>query len=390
MSIVKASPTMQYIDVPIVSKSIYEPQIVFFSGGTAVSPLASCLKKYTKNTIHIITPFDSGGSSAVLRKIFSMPAVGDLRARLIALIDDTQPDYMIKVCLFNYRLPEEACAEALFSELTEFAYGTHRIISQLSAPFLKVIKDNVQYFLKQVPKDTDLSGASIGNILLTAKYLQEDRDLVAAVSFFSQWLGIHGVVHPLVDVYAHLCVELQNGEKCIGQHCFTGKDVEPIKSPIQSIWFTDTLESTDSINLKAYDETSQYIKKADLICFPMGSFFSSIVANLLPEGIAEAISQTTCPKVFIPNKARDPELFGYSVQDQIEYLAYVLGCRVDQQIYPDIIILDEDIEAYSGGDSLLSWLYQKGIQVIQSNLVVDDQHSYFEPKTLSKLLLSLL
>ena len=47
------------------------PKILFFSGGSALQGLCRELVTYTHNSIHIITPFDSGGSSAVLRKKFA-------------------------------------------------------------------------------------------------------------------------------------------------------------------------------------------------------------------------------------------------------------------------------------------------------------------------------
>ncbi|MFW5958104.1 MAG: GAK system CofD-like protein, partial [Desulfosalsimonas sp.] len=50
------------------------PRLLFFSGGTALRELSAQLIGYTHNSIHIITPFDSGGSSAELRRVFHMPA----------------------------------------------------------------------------------------------------------------------------------------------------------------------------------------------------------------------------------------------------------------------------------------------------------------------------
>ena len=41
----------------------YGPKILFFSGGSAMRDLASVLKNYTHNSVSLITPFDSGGSS---------------------------------------------------------------------------------------------------------------------------------------------------------------------------------------------------------------------------------------------------------------------------------------------------------------------------------------
>ena len=65
------------------------PRILFFSGGTAMRGLSRKLKRYTHNSTHLITPFDSGGSSAKLRDAFDMLSIGDIRNRLVALADET-------------------------------------------------------------------------------------------------------------------------------------------------------------------------------------------------------------------------------------------------------------------------------------------------------------
>src|SRR5688572_20780353 len=82
------------------------PRILFFSGGTALRPLSRALKLLTHNSIHLITPFDSGGSSAALRRAFGMPALGDLRNRLLALADETVRGNPRVFRLFGYRLPD--------------------------------------------------------------------------------------------------------------------------------------------------------------------------------------------------------------------------------------------------------------------------------------------
>ena len=54
-------------------------------------------------TIHFITPFDSGGSSAQLRKEFNTIAIGDYRNRLIALIPTTLGKFTAKsLFIFNF------------------------------------------------------------------------------------------------------------------------------------------------------------------------------------------------------------------------------------------------------------------------------------------------
>jgi 2-phospho-L-lactate transferase/gluconeogenesis factor (CofD/UPF0052 family) len=67
------------------------PRILFFSGGTALRGLSRLLPGWTERSIHLVTPFDSGGSSAALRRALGMPAVGDLRNRILALADVASP-----------------------------------------------------------------------------------------------------------------------------------------------------------------------------------------------------------------------------------------------------------------------------------------------------------
>lgn len=85
------------------------PRLVF-TGGTALRDLSRQLIHYTHNSVHLVTPFDSGGSSAALRRSFAMPAVGDIRNRLLALADSAVvPAAVMAFCAS--RLPDkcEAC-----------------------------------------------------------------------------------------------------------------------------------------------------------------------------------------------------------------------------------------------------------------------------------------
>lgn len=83
-------------------------RILFFSGGTALAPVAAELSRHTRNAVHVITTFDSGGSSAELRRAFDMPAVGDIRARIMALADRSLEGNPETVELLGYRLPKDA------------------------------------------------------------------------------------------------------------------------------------------------------------------------------------------------------------------------------------------------------------------------------------------
>ena len=53
------------------------PRIVVIGGGSGTSTLLRGLKRYTPNLTAIITMFDSGGSSGLLRREFGYPPFGD-------------------------------------------------------------------------------------------------------------------------------------------------------------------------------------------------------------------------------------------------------------------------------------------------------------------------
>ena len=65
------------------------PRLTFFTGGTALRALSRELTRHTHKSVHLVTTFDSGGSSAALRQAFAMPAMGDIRNRLLALADSS-------------------------------------------------------------------------------------------------------------------------------------------------------------------------------------------------------------------------------------------------------------------------------------------------------------
>ena len=210
-------------------------RILFFSGGTALAPVAAELSRHTRNAVHVITTFDSGGSSAELRRAFDMPAVGDIRARIMALADRSLEGNPETVELLGYRLPKDAGPEALHRELASLASGAHPLVAAIPEPMNEVVTQHLSAFRSLMPVDMELAGASIGNLILTSGYLSLDRQLEPVVRVFSGMVQARGVVMPVADSCAHLCVRLENGEVIVGQHRFTGKTATAITSPILDI-----------------------------------------------------------------------------------------------------------------------------------------------------------
>ncbi len=115
------------------------PRMLFFSGGTALNGLSKALKNYTHNSTHLVTPFDSGGSSAELRNAFDMPSIGDLRSRLIALADETVLGHPEVYQLFNYRFPKHKSEKQLRQRLNKMVVGKSSLVVGISNPMRRLI-----------------------------------------------------------------------------------------------------------------------------------------------------------------------------------------------------------------------------------------------------------
>lgn len=366
------------------------PKLLFFSGGTALRDLSQALVHYTHNSIHLITPFDSGGSSAKLRRAFHMPAVGDIRYRLMALSDKSLHGNPEIFSLFSYRLPKQGMRDSLVAELQTMISGTHALVSGVPHPLRRIIRNHLQLFFERMPAEFDLAGASIGNLILAAGYLENREHLDPVVYIFTNLVRVRGVVRPVTSRSLHLGALLADGRVVIGQHLLTGKEVEPISARIEKLF----LVNGDYLPVKCTirEKVRGLIRQADLICYPMGSFFSSVLANLLPRETGRTIKENICPKVFIPNTGSDPELIGHDLVSQVAMLLHVL--RKDDPVHVTVrdvlhyVILDTHDEHYAGGvdEERLQGL---GVMVLRFPLVSAVSTPHIDPELLLPVLLSL-
>ncbi|MCT4627370.1 GAK system CofD-like protein [Halodesulfovibrio sp.] len=368
------------------------PRILFFSGGTALQNVSRDIIKYTHNSIHLITPFDSGGSSAVLRNEFSMPAVGDIRNRLMSLADDSVLGNPEIYDFFTHRLDKTATQQELRNELKELSEGHHPLILAVPYPMRKLIQSSMISIKNHISDSFDLRGASLGNLVLTAGYLDNGRQLAPVIYLFSKLAEVRGIVRPIANATAQLAVSLADNRTVIGQHLITGKETAPLSTKIKNIWLAESQESPKHVSLSISSRTSALINEAELICYPMGSFYSSVIANLLPQGVGTSIAQTKCPKVFIPNTGTDVELVGHTLSEQIETLLFHLkkdnASTITTNDVLNLIVLDSDSTRYNGSinNDMLS---REGISVVSYDLITNQSSPYIDAAVLNRILLSL-
>jgi len=368
------------------------PCVLFFSGGTALNAVSRILKNFTHNSIHMLTPFDSGGSSAKLRQAFAMPSIGDLRSRLMALADETVTGHPEIYNLFTYRFPMQAQKGDLLSQLESMIRGSHPLMEPVSNPMRRLIRNQMGFFYDAMPAKFDLRGASIGNLILTGGYLNNHEHLDPIIFLFEKLVGVQGTVRAVTNNNLHLAAELKDGSRIIGQHLLTGKEVAPLTSPIKQLSLSKRLDEFTPAKSQLRKKNHKLIQKAELICYPPGSFYSSLVANLLPQGVGSAIAANDCPKVYIPNLGHDPEQIGmtldHSLQRLTEYLRADVPDDCPGERVLNFVLMDSKNGTYHS--PLSNTLVRKlNIQVIDTPLISKRGASYYDARMLVSALLSL-
>ncbi|GAB6125963.1 GAK system CofD-like protein [Humidesulfovibrio idahonensis] len=374
------------------------PKLLFFSGGTALKRASARLVNYTHNSVHVITPFDSGGSSAKLRLAFNMPAVGDIRNRLMALADQSLRGNPEIFALFAHRLPAGPAGQngqdgpdqgALRHTLDHMVRGKNELVARIPDPMRKIVRNHLAMFQQNMPDDFDLRGASIGNLVLAGGYLANRRHLDPVIFMFSNLVQVRGTVRPVVNKNLHLAAELADGSLVVGQHRMTGKETAKLASPITRLYLSDDTGRT--VEQPIRDKMRTLIQGAELICYPMGSFHSSVLANLLPRGVGQAVAQATCPKVYVPSTGVDPECLGLSVADQVERLAGVLMNDAPGIALCDVlhfVLVDTAHGQYPGGLDLAR-IRNLGVEVIDCPLIGYGHSPDIDDRFLVPILLSL-
>lgn len=373
------------------------PGILFFSGGSALRRVSRKLKRYTHNSVHLITPFDSGGSSAKLRDAFHMLSVGDLRNRMIALADESVQGNPAVYELFSHRLGAADSAESadqgeLRARLERMVAGDDPLVARVPPPLGEIICNHLGFFLEAMPDGFDLRGASIGNLILAGGYLNHGQRIEPALFLFSKLVEVRGTVRAVVEGDLHLVANLADGAVIVGQHAITGKETPPLRSRIVDLSLSRSKERAERASVAIDERTRELIADAELICYPIGSFFTSVLATLLPDGVGRAIAGNGCPKVYVPNLGDDPELIGMSLRRQVE--AILSKLRQDAGELParrflDFVLIDSKRGRYHGFDDAAA-IRELGVDVIDLELVTPRSSPLIDEERLVAALLSLV
>lgn len=281
------------------------PPLTLVSGGTGARTLSETLTRYTHASSHVLPMFDDGGSSRELRERLGMPPPGDLRNRLMALSDMSMSGNPEVSRLFRTRLPAQADPQQLEQQLLDFLSETHPQMERIEQRYRRIIINHLERFISNKPPGFDLRGGNIGNFVIAGAYLSIG-DLESVIFEFSALAAVRGQVYPVcTGARYHLKAELEDGSVWIGQSKITSRPHPPIRrlAIVEQQQDGSFVEARPPLNPLA----AEAIRKTALVAFTMGSFYTSIVSNLLVDGMGQAIRETKRPKVFVANLFRDHE-----------------------------------------------------------------------------------
>jgi CofD-related protein of GAK system len=314
------------------------PPIAILSGGSGARRLSETLIRFTHHSVHVLPVFDDGGSSRELRRKFSMPPPGDLRNRLMALSDMTRAGNPDVSRLFRTRLPSHAAPDELQAELASFISGEHPQTAKIERRYRRIIMNHLDRFNYMKPADFDLRGGNIGNFVIAGSYLSVG-DLESVIFEFSALAAVRGAVYPVcTGAHLHLKAEFEDGSSWVGQSRITSRSHPPVKRlaivekrPGPPLVKVDSSPDGEPADAAAEEECPEVqpplnplaetaIRRSSLICYAMGSFYTSIISNTLATGLGAAIRETMRPKVFIANLTRDAETQGLTVSGMLREL----------------------------------------------------------------------
>jgi len=238
---------------------------VIIGGGTGLPVLLRGLKKYPVDITAIVTVADDGGSSGRIREEMDMPSPGDIRNVLAALSD----------------------VEPLVEQMFQHRFKT----------------------------DNELSGHSLGNLIIAA-LTSITGNFVHAVQEMSKVLNVHGKVLPAANQSVVLHAEMTDGTIVSGESKipFSGKK-------IKRVFLTPDV-------IYPLSETIREIRQADLIVIGPGSLYTSVLPNLIVPQLGEEVCKAKAKKVYICNlMTQAGETLDYTASDHVEAIYQHMQCR---------------------------------------------------------------
>ena len=310
------------------------PAVVVIGGGTGLSVLLRGIKSVTSNITAIVTVADDGGSSGRIREDLGMIPPGDLRNCLVALAD----------------------TEPLMEKLFQHRFGG----------------------------GGGLAGHSFGNLFIAAM-TEVLGDVELALKESSKVLAVRGQVLPASTQTIRLTAEMADGtliegesriplaNKVIRRVSIVPAEVPPVQASLDAI------------------------QAADAVVLGPGSLYTSVLPNLLVQGVAEALRETQAVKIYICNVMTQPgETDGFTASQHVK----AIFDHVGPGIIDYVVVNTQEVagnlrEVYARQGAVpvvpdVDALKALGVKVIEANLISETNLVRHDPLKLSRAIISMV
>lgn len=310
------------------------PNVAVVGGGHGLSVLLRGIKAATSNVTAVVTVADDGGSSGRLREEFGIIPPGDLRNCLVALAD-TEP---LMEKLFQYRFKGES----------------------------------------------ELAGHSFGNLFIAAMN-EVTGDMEQALQESSKVLAVKGQVLPASKDHVRLDAIMEDGTVVEGE-----SQIPEVHKRIKRVrLFPEKVQPVQS----ALDA----LMNADAIILGPGSLYTSIMPNLLVDGVAEAIRKSKAIKIYICNVMSQPgETDGYTASMHAKAIIDHGGKGIiDYMLVNDAAISPEMQDFYASKGAYPvevdeAAINALGVGFVKADIINENEVIRHDPDKLSKAVMNMV
>ncbi len=303
------------------------PKVVAIGGGTGLSTLLRGLKEHTGNLTAIVTVADDGGSSGRLRREMGLPPPGDLR-NCIAALADAEP---LMTKLFQYRFDE----------------------------------------------GSGLAGHSFGNLFIAAMS-EVTGNFEEAVRETSRVLAVRGQILPSTLTNVTLSAVTHDDDEIHGESNITERG-----SRIKKVFINPE-------NAQANPEAIRAILDADMVVIGPGSLYTSVLPNLLVDGIRRAIQMSKAVRVYVCNVATERgETDSFSVSDHYQ----VLEQHVKEKLF-NYVVANNNIATNGAADGRVEAVTVdrngvSDVSVVAADVISEENRYHHDTSKLASLLMEL-
>ena len=305
-------------------------KITVIGGGTGSTTVLEGLKKKKDLDLNVIVGMmDDGGSNAVVRDEFGLLPLSDLRKSIIALSQENENQMLRN--LFTYR----------------FSQGN------------------------------GLKGHTLGNLLMIAM-TEITGSEVEAIEMFKYFFSVTGNIIPVTLDKVRLVAEYDDGSKVVGEHLI---DEPEDDKKIVKFYFDNKAQ--------AYQGAVDTIMSSDYIIIGPGDLYTTTLANIIVDGIPQALQKTKAKLIFISNlMSKKGQTRGLTLESMLSLVEGYIGRKFDYVLVNNGRIPQKAYKRYikQGEHIFKDDIKKNGREIIRADLVANSVIKYDKGDALDRSL----